>query len=54
MNIDACLGIIPTTTRGIQETAGFRSTVASVFGIEDIIDLAHEADIGPLAIGYWQ
>ena len=54
MDIDACLGIIPTTTRGIQETASLCSSVASVFGIEDIIDLTHEADIGPLAIGYWQ
>ena len=54
MDIDSCLGIVPTTTRGIHETAGLCSTVASVFGIEDIIDLAHEADIWPLAIGYWQ
>ena len=54
MDIDACLGIVPTTTRGIQETAGLCTTIASILGVEDIIDLAHEADIGPLAIGYWQ
>ena len=54
VDIDACLGIIPTTTRGIQETASFRSTIARILGVEDIIDLTHEADIGPLAIGYWQ
>ena len=54
MDIDACLGIVPTTTRGIQETAGLCTTIASILGVEDIIDLAHEADIGRLAIGYWQ
>ena len=54
VDIDSCLGIIPTTTRGIQETASFRSTITSILSIEHIIDLAHEADIGPLAIGYWQ
>ena len=54
MDIDACLGIVPTTTRRVRETASFCSTIASVFSVEDIIDLAHEADIGPLAIGYWQ
>ena len=49
VNIDACLGIIPTATRGVCESTGLCSTVARILGVEHIIDLAHEADIGPLA-----
>ena len=54
MDIDACLSIIPTTTVVIHEAACFRSTIARILSVEDIVDLAHEADVGVSAIGDWQ
>ena len=40
VDIDACLRIVPTAATAIHETACLSTTVASIFGIEDIIDLA--------------
>ena len=54
VDIDACLGIVPATTAAVHKAARLGTTVIRIFGIENIVDLAHEADIGPLAIGYWQ
>jgi hypothetical protein len=54
MDINARLGIVPATTAAVHKAASFCATIIRILGIEDIIDLAHEADIGPLAIGYWQ
>ena len=54
MDIDACLGIVPATTAAVHEAACFSTSVIGILGIEDIVDLAHEADSRPLAIGDWQ
>jgi hypothetical protein len=54
VDIDARLGIIPTAAAAIGEAASFCTTVIRILGIEDIIDLTHEADSGPLAMGDWQ
>ena len=54
MNIDARLSIIPTAAAAVHKAARFCTTIIGILGIEDIIDLTHEADIGPLAIGYWR
>ena len=54
VDIDARLGIVPTTTAAIHEAACFSTTVIGILGVEDIVDLAHEADFGVSAIGYWQ
>ena len=53
MDIDARLGIVPAATATVHKSASFCATIIRILGIEDIIDLAHEANIGPLAIGYW-
>ena len=49
MDIDARLGVVPTAATAIGEAASFCATIIRILGIEDIIDLAHEANIGPLA-----
>ena len=54
VDIDARLGIVPTATATIGEAACLRATIIRILGIEDIIDLTHEADSGPLAMGDWQ
>ena len=61
VDIDARLGIVPATTAAVHKAACFCTTVIRILGVEDIVDLAHEADVGvsaigdwPLAIGYWQ
>jgi hypothetical protein len=54
VDIDARLGIIPTAAAAVGEAASFCTTVIRILGIEDIIDLTHEADSGPLAMGDWQ
>ena len=61
VDIDARLGIVPATTAAVHKAACLSTTVIRILGVEDIVDLAHEADIGVsaigdwrLAIGYWQ
>ena len=54
MDIDARLSIIPTAAAAVGEAARFCTTIIRILGIEDIIDLTHEADIGVSAMGYWQ
>lgn len=48
VDIDARLGVVPTTA-AIHEAACFSTTIIRIFGVEDIVDLAHEADSRPLA-----
>jgi hypothetical protein len=40
VGIDACLGVVPTTTTTIHESTCFCTSVIRIFGIEDIVDLA--------------
>ena len=54
MHIDPGLGIVPTTATAVHKTTCLRATIIRILGIEDIIDLTHEADSGPLAMGDWQ
>ena len=54
VDIDARLSIIPTAAAAVHKAARLCTTVIRILGIEDIIDLAHEADSGPLAMGDWQ
>ena len=54
MDIDSRLGIVPTATAAVGESTGLSTTIIRILGIEDIIDLTHEADSGPLAMGDWQ
>ena len=54
VDIDARLGVVPTTTAAVHKAACFSTTIIRILGVEDIIDLAHEADIGVSAIGDWQ
>ena len=54
MDIDACLGIVPTAAAAVHKPTGLRTTIIGILGIEDIVNLAQEADSRPLAIGYWQ
>ena len=49
MDIDARLGVVPTAAAAVHKAARFCTTIIGILGIEYIIDLAHEADIGPLA-----
>ena len=54
VDIDASLSVVPTTTAAVHKAACLSTTVIRILGIEDIVDLAHEADSRPSAIGYWQ
>jgi hypothetical protein len=54
MDINARLGIVPATTAAVHKAARFCTTVIRILGIEDIVNLAQEADSGPLAMGDWQ
>ena len=54
MDIDTCLRVVPTTTAAVHKAACFSTTIIRILGVEDIVDLAHEADVGVSAIGYWQ
>ena len=54
VDIDTGLGIVPATTAAVHKAACLSTTVIRILGVEDIVDLAHEADSRPLAIGYWQ
>lgn len=58
MDIDARLGVVPTTTAAVHKAACLSTTVIRIFGVEDIVDLAHEADIGGIillaAFLHWQ
>ena len=40
MDIDACLGIVPTAAAAVHKAASFCATIIRILGIEDIIDLA--------------
>ena len=44
MHIDASLGIVPTATATIHKAASLRTAIIGILGIEDIINLAQEAD----------
>ena len=54
MDIDACLGIVPTAAAAVHKAARLRTTIIGILGIEDIVNLAQEADVGVLAIGDWR
>ena len=54
MDIDARLSGVPTTTAAGHKAASLRPAIIRILGVEDIVDLAHEADIGVSAIGDWQ
>ena len=54
VDIDARLGIIPTTTAAIHEAACLSTTVIGILGVENIVDVAHEADVGVSASGDWR
>ena len=54
VDIDARLGVVPTAAAAVHKAARLRTTIIRILGIEDIIDLTHEADSGPLAMGDWQ
>lgn len=54
VDIDARLGVVPTTTAAVHKAACLSTTIIRILGVEDIVDLAHEADSRPLAIGDWQ
>ena len=45
MHIDASLGIVPTATATIHKAASLRTAIIGILGIEDIINLAQEADV---------
>ena len=53
MDIDTSLGVIPTATAIVHESACLGTTIVGILGIEDIVDLAQKADVRALAIGYW-
>ena len=40
MDIDACLGIVPTAAAAVHEATCFSTSVIRIFSIEDIVDLA--------------
>ena len=42
VHIDACLGIIPTATRGISKATSLCSTIIGIFGIKHIIHLTQQ------------
>lgn len=48
MDIDTCLGIVPAATTAVHEATCLGTTVIGILGVEDIIDLAQEADIREL------
>ena len=54
VDIDTGLGVVPTTTAAVHKAACLSTTIIRILGVEDIVDLAHEADVGVSAIGYWQ
>ena len=39
MDIDACLGVVPTAAAAVQKPTCLRTTIIGIFGVEDIIDL---------------
>lgn len=46
MDIDASLGVVAAATTAVHESTGLRTTVIGILGIEDIVNLAQEADFG--------
>ena len=48
MDIDTSLGVVPATTTAVHESTGRRTTVIGILGVEDIVDLAQEADVGSI------
>ena len=46
VDIDSGLGIVPATTAAVHKATGLGTTVIRILGVEDIVDLAHEADFG--------
>ena len=44
MDIDACLGIVPTAAAAVHKAAGLCTAIIGILGVEDIINLAQEAD----------
>ena len=53
MDIDACLGIVPTAAVAVHKPTGLRTTIIGKLGIEEIINLAQEAD-GREGLFNWQ
>mgnify|MGYP003458161276 CR=1 FL=1 len=45
MDIDACLGIVPTAAAAVHKAASLRTTIIGILGIEDIVNLAQEAKV---------
>ena len=54
MHIDTRLRIVPAAATTVHKSTCLSTTIVRILGVEDIVDLAHEADSRPLAIGYWQ
>ena len=54
MHINTRLRIVPAAATTVHKSTRLGATIVRILGVEDIVDLAHEADSRPLAIGYWQ
>ena len=46
MHIDTCLGIVPAAATTVLESTCLGAAIICVFGIEDIVDLAQQTNIG--------
>ena len=53
MDIDSGLGVVPAAAAAVHEATCFSTSVIRIFGIEDIVDLAQEAD-GREGLFNWQ
>ena len=54
MHIDTRLRIVPAAATTVHKATCLSTTIVRILGVEDIVDLAHESDSRPLAIGYRQ
>ena len=44
MDIDACLGIVPTAAAAVHKPTGLRTAIIGILGVEKIVNLAQEAN----------
>jgi hypothetical protein len=51
MNIYSRLRIVPATSTLVHKSTSFRAAIIRIFGIEDIVDLTQQTDIGESGIG---
>ena len=44
MDVDTGLSVVPAATTAVHESTSLGTTVIGILGVEDIVDLAQEAD----------